>query len=93
MVLDELCDIFVLFIDENVWSEEEQVIVKQVDVFCVYLKCLEEFLVGNNEFGLVKMWLEKMLELCCSQEMDYFMVVFVLSFYFFFDEISQDLLF
>lgn len=55
MVLEELWDIFVLLIDEYVYSDEEKLLVKQVDVLCVYLKCLEEFAVGNNEFLLVKM--------------------------------------
>lgn len=55
MVLEELWDIFVLLIDEYVYSDEEKLLVKQVDVLCVYLKCLEEFVVGNNEFLLVKM--------------------------------------
>lgn len=73
MVFDELCDIFELLIDEYYYSEEEQLIVKQVDVFCVYLKCFEELFVGNNEFLLVKGWLEKILVLWCSVEMDYFM--------------------
>ncbi|EAA4903005.1 5'-deoxynucleotidase, partial [Salmonella enterica subsp. enterica] len=45
---------------------------------------------GNNEFGLAKTRLEKTLELRRSQEMDYFMAVFVPSFHLSLDEISQD---
>lgn len=87
---DELRDIFAPLIDENAWSEEEQAIVKQADALCAYLKCLEELSAGNNEFGLAKTRLEKTLELRRSQEMDYFMAVFVPSFHLSLDEISQD---
>lgn len=90
MAPDELRDIFAPLIDENAWSEEEQAIVKQADALCAYLKCLEEFSAGNNEFGLAKTRLEKTLELRRSQEMDYFMAVFVPSFHLSLDEISQD---
>ncbi|MBJ4721907.1 5'-deoxynucleotidase, partial [Salmonella enterica subsp. enterica serovar Anatum] len=90
MAPDELRDIFAPLIDENAWSEEEQAIVKQADALCAYLKCLEELSAGNNEFGLAKTRLEKTLELRRSQEMDYFMAVFVPSFHLSLDEISQD---
>ncbi len=86
----ELRDNFAPLIDENAWSEEEQAIVKQADALCAYLKCLEELSAGNNEFGLAKTRLEKTLELRRSQEMDYFMAVFVPSFHLSLDEISQD---
>ncbi|EEK8464088.1 5'-deoxynucleotidase [Salmonella enterica] len=90
MAPDELRDIFAPLIDENAWSEEEQAIVKQADALCAYLKCLEELSAGNNEFKLAKTRLEKTLALRRSQEMDYFMAVFVPSFHLSLDEISQD---
>ena len=57
---------------------------------CVtYLKCLEELAAGNNEFLLAKTRLEATLESRRSQEMDYFMEVFVPSFHLSLDEISR----
>ena len=78
MVPDELRDIFAPLIDE------------QADALCAYLKCLEELSAGNNEFLLAKTRLEKTLESRRSEEMDYFMDVFVPSFHLSLDEISQD---
>jgi 5'-deoxynucleotidase len=90
MVPDELRDIFAPLIDEHALSEEERSIVKQADALCAYLKCLEELSAGNNEFLLAKTRLEKTLESRRSEEMDYFMDVFVPSFHLSLDEISQD---
>ena len=75
---------------EHALSEEERSIVKQADALCAYLKCLEELSAGNNEFLLAKTRLEKTLESRRSEEMDYFMQVFVPSFHLSLDEISQD---
>ena len=63
---------------------------EQADALCAYLKCLEELSAGNNEFLLAKTRLEKTLESRRSEEMDYFMQVFVPSFHLSLDEISQD---
>ena len=90
MVPDELRDIFEPLIDEHRYSEDEQSIVKQADALCAYLKCLEELSAGNNEFLLAKGRLEKTLDSRRSEEMDYFMQVFVPSFQLSLDEISQD---
>lgn len=90
MVPDELRYIFEPLIDEHRYSEDEQSIVKQADALCAYLKCLEELSAGNNEFLLAKGRLEKTLESRRSEEMDYFMQVFVPSFQLSLDEISQD---
>ena len=65
-------------------------IVKAADKICAYLKCLEELSAGNNEFLLAKSRLEKTLASRRSEEMDYFMQVFVPSFQLSLDEISQD---
>ena len=64
--------------------------VKQADALCAYLKCLEELSAGNNEVLLAKTRLAKTLESRRSEEMDYFMDVFVPSFHLSLDEISQD---
>ncbi|MRS14860.1 5'-deoxynucleotidase [Enterobacteriaceae bacterium RIT691] len=90
MVPEELRDIFEPLIDEHHASDEERAIVKQADALCAYLKCLEELSAGNNEFLLAKSRLEKTLESRRSEEMDYFMQVFVPSFQLSLDEISQD---
>lgn len=85
-----LQDIFAPLIDEHAYSDEEKSLVKQADALCAYLKCLEELAAGNNEFLLAKTRLEATLEARRSQEMDYFMEVFVPSFHLSLDEISQD---
>ena len=90
MVPEELRDIFGPLIDEHQYTEEEKSLVKQADALCAYLKCLEELSAGNNEFLLAKTRLEKTLESRRSEEMDYFMRVFVPSFHLSLDEISQD---
>ncbi|PZT62849.1 5'-deoxynucleotidase [Escherichia coli] len=90
MVPEELRDIFAPLIDEHAYSDEEKSLVKQADALCAYLKCLEELAAGNNEFLLAKTRLEATLEARRSQEMDYFMEVFVPSFHLSLDEISQD---
>ena len=90
MVPEELRDIFEPLIDEHRYTEDEQSLVKQADALCAYLKCLEELSAGNNEFLLAKTRLEKTLESRRSEEMDYFMQVFVPSFHLSLDEISQD---
>ena len=86
MVPEELRDIFAPLIDEHAYSDEEKSLVKQADALCAYLKCLEELAAGNNEFLLAKTRLEARR----SQEMDYFMEIFVPSFHLSLDEISQD---
>lgn len=90
MVPEDLRDIFEPLIDEQQYSEDEKSIVKQADALCAYLKCLEELSAGNNEFVLAKSRLEKTLADRHSEEMDYFMQVFVPSFHLSLDEISQD---
>lgn len=90
MVPEDLRDIFAPLIDEQHYSDDEKSLVKQADALCAYLKCLEELSAGNNEFVLAKSRLEKTLADRRSEEMDYFMQVFVPSFHLSLDEISQD---
>lgn len=90
MVPEDLRDIFEPLIDEQQYSDDEKSVVKQADALCAYLKCLEELSAGNNEFVLAKSRLEKTLADRRSDEMDYFMQVFVPSFHLSLDEISQD---
>lgn len=90
MVPEELRDLFAPLIDEHHYSDDERAIVKQADSLCAYLKCLEELSAGNTEFLLAKNRLEKTLAARHSEEMDYFMQIFVPSFHLSLDEISQD---
>ncbi|AXW88467.1 5'-deoxynucleotidase [Lonsdalea britannica] len=90
MLPSELQEDYRMLLDDTYTSEEEHAVVKQADALCAYLKCLEELSAGNNEFVLAKARLEKTLQQRHSQEMDYFMTVFIPSFSLSLDEISQD---
>jgi|SRR5476649_824302 len=90
MLPPELQDDYRTLIDEEHYAPDEKAVVKQADTLCAYLKCLEEISAGNNEFTMALARLEKTLELRHSDEMEYFMTVFVPSFSLSLDEISQD---
>ena len=90
MVPEELRDAFAPLIDEQQFTEEEKALVKQADALCAYLKCLEELAAGNNEFRLAKTRLEKTLAARRSDEMDYFMRIFVPSFELSLDEMNDN---
>lgn len=90
MLPPEFQDDYRILIDSDALQPEEQHIVKQADALCAYLKCIEELSAGNNEFKLAKKRLKKTLRDRHSEEMDYFMNVFVPSFHLSLDEISHD---
>ncbi|KAB7701277.1 5'-deoxynucleotidase [Plesiomonas shigelloides] len=90
MLPSEFQDDYRMLIDSDALQPEEQHIVKQADALCAYLKCIEELSAGNNEFKLAKKRLKKTLRDRHSEEMDYFMNVFVPSFHLSLDEISHD---
>lgn len=90
MLPEELQQDFRSVLDDNYYSEDEKLVVKQADALCAYLKSLEELSAGNNEFTLAKQRLEKTLKLRHSPEMEYFITVFVPSFSLSLDEISGD---
>lgn len=90
MLPAELQSDFRCLIDEHSYSENEKIMVKQADALCAYLKCLEELSAGNNEFSLARARLEKVLAMQQSEEIAYFMQVFVPSFSISFDEMFQD---
>ena len=90
MLPPEFQDDYRMLIDSDARQPEEQHIVKQADALCAYLKCIEELSAGNNEFKLAKKRLKKTLRDRHSEEMDYFMNVFVPSFHLSLDEISHD---
>ncbi|CDH34309.1 putative alpha helix protein [Xenorhabdus bovienii str. Intermedium] len=88
MLPSELQDDFRFILDDQLHTDEETAIVKQADALCAYLKCLEELSAGNAEFNQAKSRLEKTLAERHSEEMDYFLTVFVPSFSLSLDEIS-----
>ena len=90
MLPPEFQDDYRMLIDSDALQPEEQHIVKQADALCAYLKCIEELSAGNNKFKLAKKRLKKTLRDRHSEEMDYFMNVFVPSFHLSLDEISHD---
>ena len=90
MLPPEFQDDYRMLIDSDALQPEEQHIVKQADALCAYLKCIEELSAGNNEFKLAKKRLKKTLRDRHSEEMDYFINVFVPSFHLSLDEISHD---
>lgn len=91
MLPAELQEDFLPILDDSQHTAEETFIIKQADSLCAYLKCLEELSAGNHEFNLAKARLEKTLADRHSQEMDYFMKVFVPGFSLSLDEISLDI--
>lgn len=90
MLPEEIQGDFRQILDDEYYTEDEKLVVKQADALCAYLKSLEELSAGNNEFKLAKKRLEKTLKLRSSPEMEYFIKVFVPSFSLSLDEISQD---
>lgn len=89
MLPEELQQDFQPILDDEYHTVEERAIVKQADALCAYLKCLEELSAGNTEFNLAKMRLEKTLSERYSDEMQYFIEVFVPGFSLSLDEISS----
>lgn len=67
---------------------ESQHIVKQADVICAYIKAKAELDHGNHEFSPAMKRLKGLIEQWHSQEMDYFLSVFVPSFGRALDEIT-----
>lgn len=76
-------------LDEEHYSTAEATILKQADVLCAYLKCLEEQAAGNHEFSLARGRLETLLRSYQTPEMDYFIRTYVPSFSLSLDEIAQ----
>ncbi|MFS1538978.1 MAG: 5'-deoxynucleotidase [Candidatus Phlomobacter fragariae] len=89
MLPKELQQDFQPILNDEYHTEEERAIVKQADALCAYLKCLEELSAGNTEFNLAKTRLEKTLSERHSDEMQYFIKIFVPGFSLSLDEISS----
>lgn len=85
----ELQDEFSPYLLSEKWDETEKHIVKQADVICAYIKAQNEYEHhGNQEFFSALERLEGMLLTWHSDEMEYFLNVFVPSFGQSLDEIA-----
>ncbi|WP_237750997.1 5'-deoxynucleotidase [Gallaecimonas xiamenensis] len=65
-------------------------LVKDADILCAYLKCLQEQNFGNHEFGQAKRRLEAMLAQRMNDPIRYFLDEFVPSFSLSLDDIADD---
>ncbi|MDA9557046.1 5'-deoxynucleotidase [Vibrio sp.] len=88
MLPPEFREDFAPFVLSENASSEEANIVKQADILCAYLKCLEELKAGNQEFKHPKVRQEEAMEERKTPEMAYFLDVFAPSFGLPLDEIS-----
>lgn len=84
----ELQEDFAPYLDSETFSEEEKHLVKQADLICAYVKAQFELDNGNQEFKTAKTRLETLMQQWHSQEMDYFLQVFMPSFGRSLDEIA-----
>ncbi|OOF65780.1 5'-deoxynucleotidase [Rodentibacter sp. Ppn85] len=84
----ELQGDFAPYLDSETFSDEEKHLVKQADLICAYIKAQFELENGNQEFKVAKTRLEALMQQWHSQEMDYFLQVFMPSFGRSLDEIA-----
>lgn len=70
-------------------NDEYTHLVKSADMLCAYLKCAEELSAGNQEFAAAQKRLMSMLNARMSDEIRYFLDVFVPSFSLSLDDISS----
>ncbi|WP_032092919.1 5'-deoxynucleotidase [Necropsobacter rosorum] len=84
----ELQQDFESYLDSERFSAQEKHIVKQADLLCAYIKVKFELENGNQEFAQAKVRLEKLMDEWHSDEMEYFVRVFVPSFGRSIDEIT-----
>ena len=88
MLPEEFQQDFAPYLISESAHKEDEVIVKQADTICAYLKCLEELSAGNHEYALAKKRLDITLKERYTPEMDYFLNTFAPSFELSLDEIS-----
>ena len=91
MLPEEFREDFLPLIDHHEISPEIRDIVKAADVICGYIKTIEEISAGNHEFEKAKKNIEQTMKKYQSEELKYFMDVFLPSFTLNLDEISQPL--
>ncbi|TDQ57373.1 5'-deoxynucleotidase [Mesocricetibacter intestinalis] len=71
---------FTPYLDSEQFCPQEKHIVKQADLICAYIKAQSELSRGNQEFAPAKARLEALMREWESEEMNYFILVFVPSF-------------
>ncbi|PJG83137.1 5'-deoxynucleotidase [Caviibacterium pharyngocola] len=71
---------FLPYLDSENFSAQEKHIVKQADLICAYIKAQFELENGNQEFAQAKARLQALMDEWQSEEMAYFIRVFVPSF-------------
>lgn len=91
MVPEPFREDFACLIEHDKIDAEHARLVKSADVICGYLKTIEEISAGNHEFEKAKNNILGTLEQYRSDEVNYFMDVFVPSFSLSLDEISTTL--
>ena len=69
-------------------NNDEYIFVKAADKISAYLKCIEELNSGNKEFEKAKITLEDQIKKFKLQAVNYFMEVFIPSFYLSLDELN-----
>ncbi|MCW9698350.1 MULTISPECIES: 5'-deoxynucleotidase [unclassified Avibacterium] len=85
---EELQPDFAPYLHSEQFSAEEKHIVKQADLLCAYIKAKFELEQGNQEFSSAKVRLEALMAEWHSEEMTYFIQVFIPSFGRSLDEIA-----
>lgn len=71
---------FAPYLDSTQFSAQEKHVVKQADFICAYVKAQFELENGNQEFKAAKARLETLMKTWHSDEMRYFIEVFIPSF-------------
>lgn len=87
----EFQDDFAELIEHHKIDPDYAKVVKAADVICGYLKTIEEIEAGNHEFEKAKNNIYGTMQSYMSEEVKYFLEVFVPSFKLNLDEISSDL--
>ena len=84
---EELYEDYKIYVEPDTSSYEYK-LVKMADRIGAYVKCLEELKVGNNEFKKAKKQIEKDINACTLQEVQYFMKNIAPSFSLTLDELD-----
>ena len=77
---EDLQNDFAPYLDHHRFTDEEKHLIRQADLICAYIKAQFELAQGNQEFKTAKARLEALMQEWHSEEMDYFMTVFMPSF-------------
>ncbi|MCO4793742.1 MAG: 5'-deoxynucleotidase [Bacteriovoracaceae bacterium] len=86
---DELVEEYDKILNPTSDDSEEMKLVKAADTLSAYIKCLEEKVLGNNEFNRAKSTLESKIRSYKMPEVDHFMAHYMNSFSLNLDELSS----